>query len=140
MPSEERQRGADLFNGTWELIESRADDELMVHLAHASAYHWAVAPECKPENRARSAWLLSRVYTLVGRAEPALHYAEQCFEWCQQNDLADWDLAFAYEALARANRLAGDEDAAESFLELARSVEIAEDEDRELVEADLATI
>lgn len=138
--SDERQLGVDLFNGTWRLIESRDDDELMVHMAHASNYHWVVAPECKPENRARGAWLLSRVYTLVGRPEPALHYAERCFEWCERNAIADWDLAFAYEALARVSRLVGDDDAAQSYLELARSVEIAEDEDRELLEADLATV
>jgi hypothetical protein len=138
--SAERQLGVDLFNGTWRLIESRADDELMVHIAHASSYHWALAPECKPENRARGEWLISRVYALVGRSEPALHHAESCFEWCERHALGDWDLAFAYEALARASRLAGDNDAAASYLELARSVEIAGAEDRELVEADLATV
>ncbi len=138
--SEERQRGVDLFNATWSLIESREDDELMVHMAHASTYHWATAPECKPENRARGEWLLARVYALVGRPEPALHHAQSCLRWCEQSGLADWDLAFAYEALARASRLAGDDDTAERYVEQARAVEIAETEDRELVEADLATI
>jgi hypothetical protein len=138
--STDRQLGVDLFNGAWRLIESRADDELLVHMAHASNYHWAVAPECKPENRARGEWLLSRVYTLVGRPEPALHHAASCFEWCEANGLADWDLAFAFEALARASRLAGDDAAADRYLDQARSVEIAETEDRELVEADLATV
>ena len=139
-PSEERRLGVELFNATWELIGSRDDDELMVHTAHASNYHWAMAPERKPENDARGAWLLARVYTLVGRREPALYYAEACFGSCERHALADWDLAFAYEALARASRLAGDDEAARSYLELARSVEIAEDEDRELLESDLATI
>jgi hypothetical protein len=138
--SDERRLGVELFNATWEQIGSRADDELMVHMAHASAYHWAAAPECKPENQARSAWLLARVYALVGRAEPSLHYAGACFDWCERSGLADWDLAFAYEALARANRVAGDDEAARSYVELARSVEIADDEDRELLETDLATI
>jgi len=138
--SDERRLGVELFNETWELIGSRDDDELMVHTAHASAYHWAAAPECKPENQARGAWLLARVYALVGRAEPALHYAEACFAWCERGELADWDLAFAYEALARASRVAGDDEAVRGYLELARSVEIAEDEDRELLETDLATI
>ena len=138
--SEERQLGVDLFNGTWSLIESRQDDELMVHMAHASSYHWAVAPECKPENRARGEWLLARIYALVGRSEPALHGARSCLDWCERHDLADWDLAFAYEALARASRMAGEDEAAERYVEQARAVEIAETDDRELVEADLATI
>ena len=34
--SEERQRGVKLFNGTWELIGSREDDDRMLHMAHAS--------------------------------------------------------------------------------------------------------
>ena len=138
--SDERRLGVDLFNATWGLIDSRSDDDLMVHQAHASAYHWAVAPECKPENRARSEWLVSRVYSVVGRAEPALLHARLCLDWCERHGLADWDLAFAYEALARASRVAGDDAAAAAYLEQARSVEIAEVEDRELLEADLATV
>lgn len=138
--SADRELGVDLFNGVWRLIESREDDDLMLNMAHASAYHWSVAPECKPENRARSEWLLSRVYTLAGRVEPALHHAKSCRAWCEQNGLADWDLAFAYEALARANSLAGDEDAARCNIAAARSIEIADTEDRQLLECDLATI
>ena len=140
MTSAERQLGVDLFNGTWELIESRADDDLMVHRAHASAYHWAVAPECAPENRARSEWLVSRVYAVVGQPESALVHAEHCLQWCAENHLGDWDLAYAHEALARANKLAGDEAAAAAHLDQARAVPIADAEDREHLEEDLGTI
>lgn len=140
MSSPERQLGVDLFNGTWDLINSREDDELMVHRAHASAYHWAGAPECKPENRARSEWLLSRVYVLVGRVEPALHHAQRCLAWCEEHALADWDIAYAYEAMARASRLAGDDDGAEKYLAQARAVVIADAEDAEHVGEDLATV
>jgi hypothetical protein len=138
--SDERQLGVDLFNETWRLIESREDDARLVNCAHASAYHWSVAPECKPENLARSEWLISRVYTLVGRASEARSHAERCLELCEQNGLADWDLGFAYEALARAARLAGDDAAASAFVEHARSVAVADAEDRELLEQDLATV
>ena len=138
--SAERQLGVDLFNETWRLMRSREDDVRMVNCAHASAYHWSVAPECKPENLARSEWLASRVYTVAGRREPAHTHAERCLELCELHGLGDWDLAFAYEALARSSRLAADADATRKFLELARSVEIADDEDRELLESDLATI
>lgn len=138
--SAERQLGVDLFNETWRLMRSREDDVRMVNCAHASAYHWSVAPECKPENLARSEWLASRVYTVAGRREPARAHAERCLELCELHGLGDWDLAFAYEALARSSRLAADADATRKFLELARSVEIADDEDRELLESDLATI
>jgi len=47
-----RQLGVDLFNETWRLMETREDDDRMLHCAHASAYHWLLAPECTPANRA----------------------------------------------------------------------------------------
>ena len=140
MRSADRQLGVDLFNRTWDLIESREDDDLMVLCAHASAYHWAVAPECKPENRARSEWQLSRVYAVVGRPDPALAHAERCLQWCTENGLGDWDLGYAHEALARAHKLAGDEAAAAAHVEQARAVPIAGAKDREHLEEDLATL
>jgi len=135
--SEQRQLGVDLFNDTWRLIETRENDSLMIDCAHASAYHWAVAPECLPENRARSEWLLARVYSLVGREEPALHHARRCLALCEAHGLADWDLAFAYEALARASS-GGPE--RRRYVELALSVPISDADDREQLENDLATL
>jgi hypothetical protein len=42
--AQHRALGAALFNTTWELIgkqdRSAADDDLLVHTAHASCYHW----------------------------------------------------------------------------------------------------
>jgi hypothetical protein len=104
-----RQLGVDLYNDTWRLLESRQDDDELLHQAHASAYHWLKAPECEPKHRARSEWLCSRVYAVLGRAEPALHHAQRCLELCEAHpeNIEDWDLPFAYEALARANRVAG---------------------------------
>jgi hypothetical protein len=142
--ADHRQLGVDLFNDVWRLMESREDDDQMLHAAHASAYHWSVAPECEPKNRARSEWLCSRVYAVLGRAEPALHHATRCLEITEQNagNVEDWDLPFAYEALARAHRVAGN--AAESC----RSADLARDsaeavvdpEDREHLDAELATL
>jgi hypothetical protein len=137
---EHRQLGVDLFNRTWTLMESRADDDAMVNMAHASAYHWSQAPECRPENVARAHWLLARVYSVVGRAEPALHHAQRCLAACQEHELADWDLAFAYEALARGHKVAGHTDAVARYRALAEGVEIADLEDRELLQRDLATL
>ena len=139
-----RQLGIDLFNHVWTLLEkpkrTREEDEAMVHAAHASAHHWRTAPECQPENRARSEWQVSRVYAVLRRAEPALHHARRCLELCEEHDLADWDLAFAYEALARAWHVAGDAAAAEVHIALARAVPVAEAEDRDHLEQSLATI
>ena len=73
--SDQRQLGVDAFNETWRLMLSRENDELMLDCAHASRYHWALAPECEPENRARSAWLLSRAYVVAGNAEEFANWA-----------------------------------------------------------------
>jgi hypothetical protein len=140
--SSDRQLGVDLFNETWRLIGSREDDVRMVNCAHASAYHWSVAPECKPENVARGEWLVSRVYTVLGRGEPALHHALQCLAICEQAEVEDWDLPYAYEAIARAHLAAGEPEQAQSYEQLAREAgeKIADPEDRELLLKDLATL
>jgi hypothetical protein len=136
-----RQRGVDLFNEVWRLIESRGDDDRMLHAAHASRFHWGEAPECRPENLARGEWLVSRVYVLLGRAEPAVWHAERCLEWCERGGLADWDVAYAYEALARAHGLAGDAVAAEWKAKARAAGDvIADSDDREHFEQDFATL
>lgn len=125
-------------------METREDDERMVHAAHASAYHWAEAPECEPKNRARSEWQISHVYALVGRAEPALHHAQRCLAICHENpeNMEDWDLPFAYEALARAHLVDGAEEEARRSEQQAREAgaRIADPEDREHLEEALATL
>jgi hypothetical protein len=140
--SEARQRGVDLFNEVWRLIESREDDDRMLHAAHASRFNWGDAPECKPENLARGEWLVSRVYVLLGRGEPAVWHARRCLEWCEHGGLGDWDLAYAYEALARASGVAGDGGAAAEWKAKARAAgdEIADAEDREHFDEDFATL
>jgi len=141
-----RGLGVELFNKTWALMEkhdrSAADDDELVHCAHASAYHWALVGT--PANRARSEWQCSRVYVTLGRAEPALHHARRCLVLCEANPeaLEDWDLPFAYEALARAHAVAGDAEESARYLARAREAGelIADQEDRELLDKDLATI
>lgn len=135
-----RQLGVDLFNEVWRLLESRADDDRMLHMAHASRFHWGEAPECKPENLARGEWQVSRVYTVLGRAEPALWHARRCLDLCEAHGLADWDLAYAYEAVARAYRTAGQAPEAEAYRKLATEVPIADDDDRALLEQDLESV
>ena len=140
-----RAVGIELFNQTWALMDKPdrtvEEDDAMLHMAHASAHHWrAEGAGATANNLARSEWQVSRVYTVLGRAEPAGHHARRCLEICQANGIGDWDLAYAYEALARAASVAGDAAAAAGYVEQARAVDIAEDEDRDLVRDDLATI
>jgi len=139
-----RQLGVDLYNEVWRLMETREDDDRMLYAAHASAYHWSLAPECEPKNRARSEWQISRVYTVLGRGEPALHHARRCLVLTKHDadNMEDWDLPFAYEALARANSVAGDDAEARRYELLARrsGADIAELENREHFEEALATL
>lgn len=146
--TDQRQLGVDLYNDVWRLLEKPArtpeeDDELL-HQAHASAYHWLKAPEREPKNRARSEWLCSRVYVVLGRAEPALHHATRCLEITEQHadNVEDWDLPFAYEALARAHGVAGNAEESRRYAELARESgkSIADAEDREHLAAEMATL
>jgi DNA-binding transcriptional MerR regulator len=144
--TDERLLAAQLFNETWRLMEqenrSTLDDDRMIHTAHASRYHWGQAPTGTPANLARGEWQISRVYTVLQRAEPALHHARRVLEICEDNKIGDWDLAFAYEAIARAYAVAGDTQQARAYTDqaLAAAEEITEDEDRELLLADLETI
>jgi hypothetical protein len=139
-----RQLGVDLFNGTWELMErtdrTPDDDDLMIHMAHASAYHWLQVGA--PENAARSHWQCSRMYTVLGRPEPAIYHARLALDVCERNDIGAWDLAFAYEALARAYAVAGDFTESARWLAAARaaSADITDEEDRDMLLADLTTI
>jgi hypothetical protein len=116
------------------------DDDEMVHAAHASRFHWREVGTA--ENLGRGDWQISRVYSVVGRAEPALYHARRYLEICEQNGIGDWDLAFAYEALARASRVAGDEDAVRDYVRKAREAgeQIADPDDREHFEEDIAEL
>jgi DNA-binding transcriptional MerR regulator len=138
---ERRQLAADLFNRTWELLElpgrTPDQDDEMIHAAHASRYHWGEVGT--PANRARGEWQCSRVYAVLGRPEPALHHARRCVAICEEHDLGDWDLAAAWEAVARAARVAGDEATQRDAMSRGRGAldAIADPEDRRSIEADL---
>lgn len=135
---EHRRLGIDLYNRTWTLMDSPGDE--MLHCAHASAYHWMQGGGTTA-NRARSEWLCSRVYAMLGRPEPALHHARRCLELVESApaEMEDWDSAGAYEALARAHLVADEMEEARRNYELAReeTAKIADAEDRKHIEADL---
>jgi hypothetical protein len=141
-----RLLASQLFNDAWRLMElerrTSDDDDRMIHTAHAARYHWGQVPDSTPAHVARGEWQISRVYSVLGRAEPALHHAGRVLEICQENGIGDWDLGFAYEALARAHAVAGDAARARDYTDqaLAAAAHIADDEDRDLLLADLDTI
>lgn len=142
--ADHRSLAIDANNSTWEILDkalnviSEDEAEEMVRRAYAAAYHWQRAEGATPANEARASWLLSRVWIVLGNGELALHHARRCLAVCESADLADFDLAYAHESLARSFACLGDSERARQHLSTARQVDIADSEDRALVEADLA--
>ena len=105
-PATRRKLAVDLYNHTWALLakpdRTRAEDDEMIHGAHASRLHWGEVADHEPVNLARGEWLCSRVYAVLGRAEPSLWHARRCLDIDEEAGVSDWDIAVAYEAMARA--------------------------------------
>lgn len=92
-------------NRAWQLAEqqsrSPAEDEEMLHRAHAAALHWSQVGG-EPE-QARAAMLLGHAHALLRDGKRALKYARQAFDYvASQDDTAPWELAFAHAVLANA--------------------------------------
>jgi hypothetical protein len=143
-PEQTRRLAVDLFNQVWRMMErddrTVDDDDRMLHAAHTSRWLWGEVGE--PVNRARGEWQVSRVYTVLGRSEPALYHARRCLEICSEHGIGDFDLAYAHEALARAHALAGDRDRALASRRAAERAadQIADADDRELLDRDLGSL
>ena len=137
-----RQQAVDLFNFTWTLIDkpdrTSDEDDLMIHAAHASRYHWSIAGTIV--NFLRGDWQIARVYTLIHLPERAWHYAQLCLSQCKANQIGDFDLAFAYEAMARACACAGQTAEAQHYYRWAEHAgeQISEEEDRQQFQKELA--
>ncbi len=134
-PAVHRQPGVDLFNETWSLLDNpdrlAAEADLMIHAAHASPCHWRQIGE--PLNFARSDWQLSHVYAVLNRPEAALYHGLHCLDICQAEGIGDFDLAFAFESLARAYAIDGQPSEARRYFDLAQEAgeRIAEEDDRQ---------
>ena len=144
LPESERQLAADLFNLVWTLLEQTGrtteDDDRMVHAAHASRYHWGQVGG--PEQLAIGEWQCARVYSVLGRAEPALHHARRCLEIATAGTVPDWLIASAHEGLARAYAVAGQRESALASRAAAEAAlaKVTDAEDRQVVQDDLASL
>ncbi|HET7721036.1 MAG TPA: hypothetical protein VFK43_13805, partial [Acidimicrobiales bacterium] len=127
----------------WELL-ARGDDltadegDDLLGRAYAAAHHWRLASGTGPAQAARASWLVSRAHAVLGHGDLALHHADRCAATVEEAGLADFDLAYAREARARALACLGRDGEASQSREAARLVPIADDEDRALFESDLA--
>jgi len=125
------------YNGKiWELLEKTErtpeENELLVDYTHTSLAHWRVAGT--EVHLQRGAWMLSHVYAVLGNEALALQHAKHCQELTEQykDHLSDFDFAYAYECMARAQALAGNQAKARKYIDLANKAgaAIKDEEDR----------
>jgi tetratricopeptide (TPR) repeat protein len=132
------------YNGkTWGLLEkpdrNQDDDDLMVYAAHTSLAHWREAGTSLHHQRGE--WLIARVYAVLGIPEAALYHANRCLALTEEyaDLMEDFDRAYAYEGVARANAIAGNREDALKYIDLAvRAGEaIADEQSKETFSGDL---
>ena len=117
-----RAFAVDLFNLTWDLLEKEnrtaAEDERMVHAAHASRFHWGEIGE--PRNLAVGEWQIGRVYATLDEPQSALRHARRSLEIIEENEISGFHRGSTYEGVARAYSVAGDPSEARRYIQLAR--------------------
>lgn len=132
------------FNRAWDLIDkpnrTPGENEQMIHLAHAALWHWSERPDCAPKNLSIGYWQLSRIYALIGEGTNAAKYASICLVKTPQED--PFLLGYAYEALARAEKIQGNlAKAKEHHAEATRLAESVEDtESQQMLMNDLNSL
>lgn len=143
-PLDHRAMAVETFNRTWDYLDkdmrTAEENDMMVHTAHASRYHWSQVGT--PLEFERGDWQLSRVYASLGKAAEALHWAKHCLNTCLENEIAGFDLAFAFEAMSRAHAVAGNWKEADMYLQNAKQAAkgIEKEEDRKYFVSQLDTI
>lgn len=134
------------FNAAWDLLEKEgrtdAEDEEMLALVYTSLWHWMQREDCNHQNLSVGYWQLSHVHAVLDKAENADKYAHLCLSGSEQKGVAAVYLGYAYEALARAASIAGDEEMKKEYCKKAEEIAegIHEKEEREQLLNDLATI
>lgn len=139
-----RYFAAACFNATWELLDKQNrtsdDEEAMIACSLASLWHWQQRPDCTPRNLSIGYWQVSRVYATVGQPQNAWRYGELCLKASEGEE--PFYLGYAYEALARAAKAAGDAQLQAQYRRQAEELasQLLEGEERELLSKDLQTL
>lgn len=97
-------------NSAWRLAESHArtaaQDDEMLHCAHAAALHWSkVGTDL---HCARATMLVGHVYALLGDGQRASTHARKAYDYVMSHESPDWEVAFAHAVLANAAAASGD--------------------------------
>jgi len=141
--AEAQREFAKKTNGrVWELLgktnRTLAEDEEIVLAAQASLYHWTQIGTGVHAQRGQ--WLLAHVYTVLEQPDLAMQHASRCMELTEAypTEMKDFDLAYAYEALARAYGLQGNVEKAKETYAMAADAgaAISNAEDKEIFMGD----
>jgi hypothetical protein len=130
--------------GIWSVLDktSPSEEELGVALemAYTSVYHWRQVG--KPINIARGEYMISRVFSDMGKGEAALYHAERTLKLTEDDDeKADFDMGFAYEVLAKAYSVKGDKDNCKKYKDLSQKViDTLGEEDKKISQGELDKI
>ena len=141
-----RYFSAECFNRAWDYIDKPVrtpeEDQNMLLLGLASLWHWTQRPDVTPGNYSIGYWQVARIYALLGQPDTARQFGLLCLENSQCEECQPFHLGYAYEALARAEALAGESTKADEYLRLARQVSenMSDTEDLKRFLDDLATI
>jgi tetratricopeptide (TPR) repeat protein len=137
---------AQCFNKAWDLLDkperTAEEDEQMIRLGLASTWHWTQREDCTPTHMSTGYWQTSRIYATLGQADNARRYGQLCLEASQKEGVAPFYLGYAYEALARAESVAGDHEKMQEYLHEARRVAdtVPDPDSKSWLLADLDTI
>jgi hypothetical protein len=141
-----RHFSSDCFNKAWDLIEKSdrtpEEDEEMIRLNQTSIWHWTQREDCSPTNMSVGYWQASRIYAILGQVDNARRYGQLCLEISRREDVALFYLGYAYEALGRAEMVAGNREAMARYVSQARETaeKIADAAEKPLLLSDLETI
>jgi hypothetical protein len=137
---------AQCFNQTWDYIDQPArtkdEEDTMLRLSLASLWHWTQREDCIPTNLSVGYWQVSRVFALLQQADNARHYGELCLEASQKEGVLPFYLGYAFEALARAELVAGNRGKMAGLLVQAQQTAtlISDAEEKKMLLKDLETI
>ena len=92
----------------------------MINFAKASLYHWKLSPKFESVNEQRGEWLISHVYAVLEKGDEALHHAHETVRPTNEHGFKDFDLAYAYEAMARSYAASKNEDSFSEFYSKAK--------------------
>ena len=136
---------ADCYNQAWSYIDKAtrtpADDASMLQTAMASLWHWSQREDATPTNFSIGYWQVSRVFALLGQADNARRYGEMSLQSAQDGAEIVF-VGFGYEALARAEMVAGNTEKMKEYLAQAWSCaeKVGDKDDKDQLVKDLETI